>query len=133
MERKILIIVIVLIITLVGIFFFNYNFESEKKDDETLKSISEFFLNNDRKLNSVPLTEKMFHELIVPVDYVLFYFPNECPSYKEDILLFEKTKDGEKYYLPEQYSLIKLPKNNYDWTKKFNSPFLFKENVSTSL
>lgn len=92
--------------------------ENYLNEDENLEKVREFLKKNTRKLRNVLLTEIQFNEIQFDDEFVLYYFPEECPSYEEDILLYEETDCGERYYLPEQYSLIKvLPEHK--WTKEF--------------
>jgi hypothetical protein len=120
---KYLIIVVLVLIIIIVIITLNYEIKvsTEAVDDR----LDQFLKNDSRKLTGIRLTKEMFDQ-IENDEYNFYYFENECPDYKEDILLCEDKKDGERYYIPEKESLIKLPKNNHKWTKKFEGVFFFK-------
>lgn len=106
-------VVIIIVVVVSGIFLFKntYNLEQDMNFEE--------FINDDNtKLKNVIISKEIFDGIEIP-GYILFYFPNDCPDYKEDIFLIEKTIHGDKYYLPEKNSLIKLI--NFEWSKEFKN------------
>ena len=116
-------IIIVLITTIIILCFYYY-----KRKDENFTPNNEItsFINNDSKRKlKIKLTEQEFNQ-IQDSQYCLYYFPNKCPNYDEDIFLVESTNDGDRYYLPESETLLKIT-CNHTWSNKFEGDFLFKD------
>ena len=57
----------------------------------------------------------------------LYYFPEECPSYDMDMLLYIEIDGMEKYFIPEKNTLILIEKK-HKWTKVFDNFIIWKKN-----
>lgn len=123
--KTIIISLIALILFLVGIILLITSQENNYKEETfTIKGLE---LDNTRKIHNIFITKEIFQQLDPGENFSLYYFPNKCPDFSDDILIVENTKHGKKYYLPEINTLIKIPKD-HEWTKKSeNLEYLFKE------
>lgn len=124
MKNWIIIVVVVTVIIVGSLFIFKDKFihfvpplvQSTNKCD---KKIMEFLIDpGARKIKDIEISKESFEELKIDPGYVLYYFNGECPTYHEDILLVEETKHGNRYYLPETNSIIKIPVK-HSWTKEW--------------
>jgi hypothetical protein len=51
-------------------------------------------------------------------EYIAYYFPEGCPSYKSGYFLIDKNEEGqENYYVPEDGYLVIVNKD-HQWTKE---------------
>ena len=96
-----------------------YNFLKPIETEDIIdQGVKEFLISDKRKLRDILLTQELFEKLEPPEGHVIYYFPEECPDYTKDILLIEDTEYGNKYFLPEKNSLVKISKE-HKWTKEF--------------
>ena len=109
-----LIIIFAIIISIIIIYNIYPEYYEEKDNLYIINEIIKDF--SKRKYNNIIITKEDFDSLEIDENYTLYYFPNECPDYKKDILIIEHTDIGERYYLPEKNSLIKVLKDKHEWT-----------------
>jgi hypothetical protein len=125
---KIILILSIIVLT-VMFFIFNekHNMAYITKSDENFEIIQNItnFEGLSYKVN-ILLSNEEFDNIIVPEDMSLYYFPEECPSYKEDTFLITKENDLDKYYIPEKNYLVLLNKQ-HTWTKKPDKIVMWKK------
>lgn len=78
-----------------------------------------------RKINT-SLNKSDFDNIIIPENKTLYYFPEDCPSYKEDIFLHVTEGGLDKYFVPEKGNLILVDKKHL-WTKKPDKIAMWKK------
>lgn len=107
--------VLVLIVSIViGVVVWNASGNEEKH------RIDHFLKSDKVKLHNVKISKEEFDQL--QSTEKLFYFPSTVPEYKEDILLVIDTPFGQRWYLPETETLIKLP-CSVKWTREFTGEY----------
>lgn len=130
MYWKILIILIILTVTVVIVLFGQLIVSKETmlfdENDEKNNIVLKQFLVGGTKKISVMLSRDKFDSLVVPEGMVLYYFPEECPSYDMDIFIVSEKDNAEKYYVPEKNSLL-LIDSDHKWTNSFDKYVLWKK------
>lgn len=58
-------------------------------------------------------------------DQMAYYFPEDCPGYKEEYFL--RDNETDKYYVPQKNRIIVVSKN-HTWTKQPTFKYLSKVN-----
>jgi hypothetical protein len=61
--------------------------------------------------------EEDLRKIKIPEDHIAYYFPSECPSYKQEFFLIDTEEGLEKYYVPEEKHMI-IVKKDHRWTKE---------------
>lgn len=114
---KIFLIMLIVIITIV-FFLYNEKIISVNKIIDDKHEIFQNILNCEENTYKVflDITKEEFDNIKISENKVLYYFPEVCPSYKEDIFLHTKINGLDKYYIPERKYLIVINKN-HTWTK----------------
>ena len=69
--------------------------------------------------------EDIYNKLKLENNQMAYYFPEECPSYKEGYYI--RDNETDKYYVPEKDKIIIVNKNN-TWTKEPTFKYLSKVN-----
>ena len=84
----------------------------QEKYDHIMTSLAS---GNSQK-HMIQLSEEQIEKLPHIEGMTLYYFPGDCPSYKEEVYI-KTGKDGmERYYVPEKNSII-LVDDSHSWTK----------------
>lgn len=124
---KIILVVSIIVLTVA---FFIYNeknntmYGTGDENFEVLQNITKFEGLSCKV--GVLLNKDEFDGLVVPEGKSLYYFPEECPDYKEEIYLHIKENDLDKYYIPEKNYLVLLNKQ-HSWTKKPDKIVMWKK------
>lgn len=120
-------IILILSIIIFTIIFFVYSEKIvtsyENINDENFEVQN--FEGPSRKIN-ISLNKSDFDNIIIPENKTLYYFPEDCPSYKEDIFLHVTEGGLDKYFVPEKGSLIFVDKKHL-WTKKPDKIAMWKK------
>jgi hypothetical protein len=93
----------------------------EKKIEDLVMSHS--FPNKDKKIKHHIQNQEDFKKIKIPENMILYYFPGECPHYTKEIFLYVTSEGLDKYFVPEEKTLI-LVKKDHKWTNEPNG-FLF--------
>ncbi len=75
------------------------------------------FVVEPNKKKYIVLNRDKFNDMEIKEGYNYYYFPDECPSYKEDFILMTLDEGVEKFFVPEKNHLICIH-NNHKWIKE---------------
>lgn len=113
---KIFLIISIIILTIV-FFIYTEKYSTVNKYNDEKYEIFQNILNCrdiPYKVN-IYLDKEEFENMKIPENKVAYYFPEECPSYKNNVFLYTKINGLDKYYIPEQHYLIIINKD-HTWT-----------------
>jgi hypothetical protein len=99
------------------------------RDDVDLENdiiINKFIEDNENKKIYIELSKEKFTSIEVPIDKMIYYFPEECPTYDKDIFIYIEIEGLEKYFLPEKKSLILINKG-HKWTNTLDTMIIWKK------
>jgi len=118
------IILIVVLVILCTLIFVNKDYISENvntsiimKSDKKFEKFEKKIIIEVNKKLKVYIDQEQFNQVEIPECTVLYYFPEDCPTFKDDKFI-KVTKNGlENFYLPEKNCLLLIPKEHV-WTKE---------------
>lgn len=114
-------VLIIILVTVAALYYWNYSYSHNNKQPVKKITIESGKLKVHSAHSAHALSEEDLKNVIFPEGHTLYYFPEECPDYKQEYYIVVKSEGSKthKYYVPEKGHLLVVP-NNHEWTKEPN-------------